>query len=294
MANVLITGVSGTVGPVVARKLLAQGHSVTGLSRREPAPEKTVAGVNYVQGDFSSAEALKALDGLKFDCLVHFVSLPIPKEPDAVVQFLSSNVAGHCYLFNYLLDRGCSKFIVASSIGACGCLDAGFIPEKLPIPADHPTHSRSHYSFSKALLEDICRYYCRKNADIDMIVFRFGGIYDHAIHTPNGDVSTDRPFCTYGVVDLEDVANATVAAVKAQKNPGYHQYNIVGPDAASREPVIDVLKQIFSEEVLSKWDLSPYMAPGGEYLPLYDIAPLEKELGFIPEYNSQQYIKKEL
>lgn len=287
MATVLITGITGTVGPVIAKKLIQAGHAVTGFSRRKPLPEKAVPGVNYVQGNFANPEDLKKLNGTKFDCLIHLVSLPIPQEQDAAVTFLSDNVAGHCHLFNYLFNNGCTKIVAASSIGASGCLDPDFIPDSIPIPPDHSTKACSHYSFSKAMLEEICRYYSRKKPDADIIVLRYGGIYDRKTITPSGNIDMQRIFCSFGIVDLDDVVNATIAAMNAKLTPGYHQYNVVGPDAPCKLPVAELLKTLFPEEIYQKWDLSRYQTPDGGFLPVFDMEPIRRDLGFVPQVKAK-------
>lgn len=46
--HVLITGLNGTVAPVVARQLQAQGHAVTGWDRRQVPAEDAAAGAAFI------------------------------------------------------------------------------------------------------------------------------------------------------------------------------------------------------------------------------------------------------
>jgi uncharacterized protein YbjT (DUF2867 family) len=60
--NVLVTGVTGYVGSRLARRLVADGHTVRGLSRR---PAGATTGVTAVEGDAVTGVGLdRALDGI--------------------------------------------------------------------------------------------------------------------------------------------------------------------------------------------------------------------------------------
>lgn len=67
MAEVLVTGATGTLGSHVARRLLDRGHCVRALSRGGRVP---IAGAEAVRGDLASGEGLEeASRGL--DAIVH-------------------------------------------------------------------------------------------------------------------------------------------------------------------------------------------------------------------------------
>src|SRR5690625_3380763 len=65
--KVLVTGASGFVGRHVCRRLLADGHEVTGMSRR---PAGLPQGVSFRAADISTGEGLAvAVDGQ--DAVIH-------------------------------------------------------------------------------------------------------------------------------------------------------------------------------------------------------------------------------
>ena len=56
--RILVLGATGGIGGHVIREGLARGHGVTGMGRAAAGP--SIAGVSYIRGDVSSAEALQS------------------------------------------------------------------------------------------------------------------------------------------------------------------------------------------------------------------------------------------
>ena len=111
MSAVLITGASGFIGRALAASM-AQGHEVVCMSRRDPE-----LGLPWVQGEFGSFEDLARLDDRSIDTVVHLASVTGGcSERDGILV----NVEGTRCLMRYLIDRGCRKFVMASSIAAVG------------------------------------------------------------------------------------------------------------------------------------------------------------------------------
>ena len=82
------------------------------------------------------------------------------------------NGEGSRCLMRYLIDRGCRKFVMASSIAAVGCQSVRFRPEVLPIPDEHPCYDLYGYGFSKFIMEEITKYHWRQNPEIDVVNIR--------------------------------------------------------------------------------------------------------------------------
>ena len=76
MKNILITGITGTLGTAVARKLLNKGYTVTGISRDEQKQKqfRYKNDVRLVIGDVSNEESiLRAAKGA--DLIFHFAAM---------------------------------------------------------------------------------------------------------------------------------------------------------------------------------------------------------------------------
>ena len=156
MSLTLVTGAGGYVGVALLTELAQDGVPVVGLSRqREPGPD-------VVRGDFTNPEDLRALDDLEIGRVCHLAAVTGGcSEEDG----LRVNVLGTRRLMRYLIDRGCRKFVLASSIAAVGLADSDFTPQAVPIPDEHPCLARDAYGLSKYLMEEMSRYFGRAHED---------------------------------------------------------------------------------------------------------------------------------
>ncbi len=156
--KILITGASGFIGNALA-KSLADKHDIICMSRKNPQLKNS----RWVKGDFSSFEDLRQIDNDDIDAVVHLAAVT---GSGSERECLQVNVLGTRNLMRYLIDKGCKKFVMASSIAAVGLQDINFRPVQVPIPDEHPCLDSYGYGFSKYLMEEITKFYSRQNADI--------------------------------------------------------------------------------------------------------------------------------
>lgn len=275
----LITGASGVIGAALARQLSTECQVVC-LSRKKPQADG-----GYVQGEFHSCEDLRQLDRFALSCVVHLAAVTGGcSEEDG----LAVNVLGTRRLIRYALDRGCRKFVLASSIAAVGCLSADFLPLQVPIPDDHPCLAQDAYGLSKAMMEDLTYYFQRVTSESDFIHLRFGAVYDPS--TPpilyRADTVPDVPFVGLGSVMLGDVVRALALAVRTSTQPGVRVFNVLGMDANCSDPVSTVLRASLGERG-AHLDLSWYDDPEHAYDPLYTMDKIGRDLGFFPQESTR-------
>ena len=122
MPNVLVTGAGGFIGGSVCRALLGDGHAVTGLVRKMPAPGDSLPGVAYQAGDVADAASLPPglLDG--FDAVIHLVGI-IVENRGAEQTFARVHVGGTENLVRAARDAGFAarpdtRFVYVSALGA--------------------------------------------------------------------------------------------------------------------------------------------------------------------------------
>jgi nucleoside-diphosphate-sugar epimerase len=277
--SILITGASGFIGQALVRGLSSE-HQVLCLSRRKPQGDAP-----FVQGEFHSFEDLRQLDPFAISCVVHLAAVTGGcSEEDG----LAINVLGTRRLLRYALDRGCRKFVLASSIAAVGCLNANFLPLQVPIPDEHPCLARDMYGLSKSMVEDLTRYFQRVIPASDFIHLRFGAVGDALppLYHTGTPQTRDLPFVHLAHVWLEDALRALTLVVTAPAQPGVRVYNVVGPQANCSDPVPDMLRVCLGERS-EQLDLSGYARPGHAYDALYTMDKIRRDLGFIPEKSTR-------
>jgi nucleoside-diphosphate-sugar epimerase len=275
--NILITGASGFIGKKLVNRLANQ-HTVICLSRHPFNEDAT-----FVQGSFDRFEDLRGLDPYEIHAVIHLAAVTGGcSEEDG----LAVNVLGTRRLYRYLLDRGCKKFVTASSIAAVGSLDDDFIPLELPMQADHPCLATDAYGLSKAMVEDVTRYFHRQHTDTDFINLRFGAVAHEDWVPPLVEMDTKMsvPFVVMGHIYASDVVEGIVRVVEAPLKLGVKNFNLVGPDISSQIPAREILSSILGDQ----YDLDYYQIPGNQYKPLYDMEPFITEFGYEPVRSTRQ------
>jgi nucleoside-diphosphate-sugar epimerase len=275
--NILITGASGFIGKKLVKRLANQ-HTVICLSRHSFNEDAT-----FVQGSFDRFEDLRGLDPYEIDAVIHLAAVTGGcSEEDG----LAVNVLGTRRLYRYLLDRGCKKFITASSIAAVGSLDDDFIPLELPMQADHPCLATDAYGLSKAMVEELTRYFHRVYSDTDFVNLRFGAVANEDWVPPlvEKDKRMSVPFIVLGHVYASDVVEGIVRVVDTPFKSGVRNFNLVGPDISSTIPAWEILSSILGDH----YDLDYYKLPGNEFKPLYAMDQFIAEFGYEPRRSTRR------
>ena len=272
MSKILITGASGLIGSALA-KSMSDRHDIICMSRRDPG-----LGLPWVRGDFASFEDLRQLDGHSFNAVVHLAAVVGGcLERDGLLV----NVEGSRCLMRYLMDRGCRKFVMASSIAVVGIQSPKFRPLQLPVPDEHPCLDRDGYGFSKYMMEEVTRYHQRQCDGLDVINLRLAAISPDK-DLPSGLGITPLEQWSLGSITrmaLSDAVRTFTLATEAPMKPGLRIMNAAGPKAWVSVPVAEILRNWWGDDV----DLSPFELPGHEYDSVYDVSRIRNELGFVAE-----------
>jgi len=274
MGVVLVTGANGFIGSRLVPRL-GQGHDVVALARRG-----FVDGCTTLLGSFGASDDLRALDDYEIDTVVHLAA-EIEGSDDVC---LSTNVQGTHTLLTYLIERGCSHFVIASSIAATGCQSEQFIPRELPIGDDHPCDAEDGYGLSKALMEDVAFWFQRRSPELEIALFRIGLVLPEDFR-PDSDgwlSTTTHPFVVGGgMIAIPDVIDALIRAVDERQGAGVRRFNLVGRFSRTATPVPEALQQALGEHSL-QLDMSYYRTAGREAASLYSIDRLWETYRFRP------------
>lgn len=273
---ILITGATGKIGTKLIESMIDE-HELVLFSRKRPLVDAP-----FVQGNFDSYEDLCKLNGYPIETVIHLAAVQTGFSED---EIFGTNILGTRRLFRYLLDRGCLKFISISSIAAVGCLDRHFFPLQLPIPDDHPCLATDAYGASKAMVEELNRYFSRRAPSTDFVNFRLGSVVENEEAWARSEVKRDTPlstpFANLSKLLMSDVVRAITTAVDAPLQYGARTYNVVGKQACCDHPVRETLDRIFGEQYKNV-DSSYYQQEGHEKAPLFDMRKIKAELGFEP------------
>ena len=275
MATILVTGTSGLIGGALARSLVADGtHEVLCLSRK---PSR-IEGAREFKGVFSSFEDLRQFDGIQVDVVVHLAAVTGGcREEDGILV----NVEGTRKLMRYFTDKGCRKFVNASSIAAVGFQNLKFRPVEMPLSDTHPCLDRDGYGVSKYLMEEVTKYMSLQNPDLDVIDLRLSTV----IGDENQNrVSGVRPLGQWSlggitIMMLSDAVRVFTLAAEAKQQAGVRIMNATGPKVWASAPTAEILRNWYGDEV----DVSYFEQPGNEFKGVYDVSQIKQELGFEAE-----------
>ena len=273
MGSILVTGASGFIGRGLATALAAECDVVC-MSRKDPA-----LGLPFVRGEFGAFEDLRQLDPLAIEAVVHLAAVTGGcLERDGILV----NVEGTRCLMRYLAQRGCKKFVMASSIAAVGFQSTRFRPLELPIPDTHPCLDRDGYGVSKYLMEEITKYQQRQDEDLDVINLRLSTVCPDDGMPPLRKVGPLGQWSLGGltIMALSDAVRAFTLAVQSEYQPGVRILNAAGPRAWAADPVADILRNWWGHDL----DLSHFERPGCEYASVYDVNGIRRKLGFTAEH----------
>jgi nucleoside-diphosphate-sugar epimerase len=173
--KVLVTGVSGRLGPFVVRELEQAGHELVMTSRREPLPE--IAHWPWIQGDIRNFDdCLKAVKGQGIEAIQHLAAQPWPVDhpgqraqaEERGIPFdatMRSNIMGVYYLLQAALEEEIGIFVMTGSNCALGhgyrISDRPFPFQYLPVDEVHPSDVEDSYSYSKFVGEELLASYTR-------------------------------------------------------------------------------------------------------------------------------------
>jgi len=190
--RILVTGGMGDIGRPMVQWLLDKGHEVRILDLRCESP---IEGAECHTGSVADYEKLhKHMDGM--EGVIHLAAY---REPSMApeTQLFHINVDGTFNIFRAAADAGIQRVVCASSINALGYYFGIKFPEGqlhyFPIDEQHPTYTTDPYSFSKQMIEEIGRYFWRREG-ITSLFLRFPLVIDHSASGTIANLATMMKF----------------------------------------------------------------------------------------------------
>ncbi len=242
-ATVVVTGISGNLGRVVARQLHTEAH-VVGLDRR-PFAGKPKDVVHH-QVDLRKAKAEEVFRAHRVDALIHLGIMHDPRMPRSEAH--SFNVLGTSRILDLCVRHGVRKVVVLSSANVYGPRpdNSSFLPEETPLMA------AERFSEIRDLIEldMVAQSFMWKHPELETVILRPVNIVGPTVrNAPSNYLRLARPVTVLGfdpmvqLIHEEDVGRALVLALR----PGLRGvFNVAGPGEV---PLSSILRELGRQPV---------------------------------------------
>lgn len=296
----LVLGGGGFLGSHVSDALLEAGYSVRIFEKERVSKESVrhlLADVEWVEGDFANESHLReVVKGV--DVIIHSVCTTLPKTSNEnTVYDISTNLVPTLHLLDAAKKEGVGKVIFFSSGGTIYG-----IPQRIPIPEDHPNDPVVSYGIQKLAIEKYLNLYHHLYG-LDYGVMR--------ISNPYGE--RQRPIATQGAVavflhkalnkeeieiwgdgsvkrDYLHVSDVARAVLKLLSHKGEHRlFNIGSGKGLSLLELIESIEKVTGASVKVRFTPArPFDVP----VNVLDITRAARELSWSPEVELQEGLRR--
>jgi nucleoside-diphosphate-sugar epimerase len=286
--KVLVTGSAGHLGDALTRVLRDRGYQVTGLDLLD-SPSTDVI------GSISDRDLVRScLAGVS--AVLHTATLHKPHVASHGQQdFVDTNVTGTLTLAEEAAAAGVGSFVFTSSTSAFGRAltpaagqPAAWITEDVaPVP-------RNIYGVTKTAAENLCEI-IQRDRGLPVVVLRTARFFPEGddadeVRTAYPDANVKANEYLYRRVDLQDVADAHLLAMKRAPGIGFGRYIISATTPFTRDDLAglraaapEVVRRLFPDypEIYQRlgWRMFPVIGR------VYVNAAARAGLGWAPRYD---------
>jgi UDP-glucuronate 4-epimerase len=309
MKTILVTGCAGFVGSHLTNRLLSLGYKVIGIDNFDPfyarnikesnmSAFKTNPAFQFHELDLCNANSLSVITD-SIDAVIHLAAkagvLPSIKSPD---EYLSVNINGTHNVLKFMLDKGVSKLVFASSSSIYGN------NKKIPFSEDDNTDFPiSPYAFTKKSCELMNHNY-HHLYNFDIVNLRFFTVYgpgqrpDLAIHKFVKQIDAGLPIEIYGdgstardYTYIDDIVDGILKALQfvVSNQKVFEVINI-----GNRSPVYlkELVEKIYSSMGATPNIIYKSMQAGDVDITYANIDKAHKLLGYDPQTSIDEGLKK--
>jgi UDP-glucose-4-epimerase GalE len=153
--KILVTGGAGYIGSHTAATIEKCGHTPIIFDNLSAGHRWAVGSKTLIEADLGDKLSIqRALKQHNIEAVIHFAAHAYVgesvKDPR---KYFQNNAVNTLNLLDTMLDCGVKYFVYSSTCATYG------IPEKLPIPEDHPQRPVNPYGESKLFIERVLHWY---------------------------------------------------------------------------------------------------------------------------------------
>jgi UDP-glucose-4-epimerase GalE len=152
---ILVTGGAGYIGSHTAKALASSGHEPVVLDDFSTGHRSAAKWGKIIEGGLDDIDFIsRLLKENKITAVIHFAaSLLVGESMVQPQKYFWNNVVNTLKLLDAMLLTGVKHIVFSSSAAVFG------IPEKVPIPEDHPQRPINPYGETKLMMERMLHWY---------------------------------------------------------------------------------------------------------------------------------------
>lgn len=156
--TILVTGGAGYIGSHTCKSLAQSGYIPVSYDNLIYGHEWAVQWGPLAIGDIADRAKLdEVIRNYKPDAVMHFAAFAyVGESMENPGKYYRNNVSGTLTLLEAMRDHQTDKIVFSSSCATYG------IPNKIPIPENHPQHPINPYGYSKCMIEQISGFSVRQ------------------------------------------------------------------------------------------------------------------------------------
>ncbi len=280
---ILITGGAGYIGSHVNKKLYKKGYETVVLDNLIYGHREFVKWGEFILGDLEDTNLLRLVfKKYPIKAVMHFSAFAYVGESVKDPQkYYLNNVKNTLNLLQVMLENNVKYFIFSSTCATYG------VPEKIPIPENHPQNPINPYGKSKLMVEKILedyskvyglkyvslRYFNAAGADPDCEIGEWHEPETHliplvldvaigkneAIKIFGADYPTPDGTCIRDYIHVTDLANAHILALEYLFKEGKSDvFNLGNGNGFSVKQVIQTVEDITKRKInFIEWERRP-------------------------------------
>ncbi len=281
MKKVVITGVSGLLGPYVEEHMINMWYDVLSVDINKPKVSKAAfLKVNLL----NLGECYGALAGA--DAVIHLAAIPVAYSHPNEVTF-QNNVMSTYNILEASAGLGIKKVVLASSESSYGIVFSkqNLAPQYVPMDEEHPQLPEDSYGLSKIVAEKAGDMFNRR-CGMQVVSLRIGNVitpemyqnFPSFIHDPK-----PRRTILWSYVDARDIAQACRLSIETD-GLGSVALNLAADDTSMDIKSCDLMKAEFPSVTDVRSSIDGYQT-------LLSNEKAKKMLNWIPVHTWREEIK---